>query len=210
MKDPFNILVAGVGGQGNLVCGRILAEASVLDGLRPVVGDTFGASRRGGGVTTHVRIGTRDWGPLIPVGEVDVLLGLETMETYRAAAALAGKTTAIVVADTMIPTPDVSAGKHEYASFETYVRHLSAVSGHEKPLVYPVRTSPALELLQSPQSLNVYMVGVMVTLIKGPSTLEGTRAAIDKVMGSDDENMRAFELGVRNGESIRPEGPFSI
>ena len=80
MRDPFNILVAGVGGQGNLVCGRVLAEASVRSGLRPVVGDTFGASRRGGSVLTHLRIGKTDWAPLIPKGEVDIILGLEPLE----------------------------------------------------------------------------------------------------------------------------------
>ena len=47
LKDPFNIMVAGVGGQGNLVCGRSLASAAMSLGLRSVLGDTYGASRRG-------------------------------------------------------------------------------------------------------------------------------------------------------------------
>lgn len=209
MKDPFNILVAGVGGQGNLVCGRILAEAAVLDGLRPVVGDTFGASRRGGGVTTHVRIGTRDWGPLIPSGEADILLGLETMETYRAASTLAGPQTAVFVADSMIPTPDVSAGKRECASFEDYVRGLSAVCQHETPLVYPVRTAQALEALPSPRVLNVYMIGVMAATADGPPSRKSIERAVRTIFGKEHENLSALQLGLEHGKAIDPEGPNS-
>ncbi|TFF84245.1 hypothetical protein EU524_01290 [Candidatus Thorarchaeota archaeon] len=207
MKDPFNILVAGVGGQGNLVCGRVLAEAAVLDQLRPVVGDTFGASRRGGGVTTHVRIGTRDWGPLIPAGEVDILLGLETMETYRAASALGGMKTAVVVADTRIPTPDVSAGKHEYAPFEAYIRELSEVCEHEAPLVYPVRTAQALENLSSPRVLNVYMIGVMAAIQDGPPSQQTIERTVKAIFDEDSENVEAVRLGFEHGKEIGPEGP---
>jgi indolepyruvate ferredoxin oxidoreductase beta subunit len=208
MKDPFNILVAGVGGQGNIVCGRILAEAAVLEGLRPVVGDTFGASRRGGSVTTHVRIGRKDWGPLIPSGQVHILLGLETMETYRAAVSLAGPKTAVLVADTMIPTQEISAGRQRYQSFETYIRHLSAVCRHETALVYPVHTENALKKLDSPRALNVYMVGVTAGLFREPLRLESIGESVNAVLGSDEINMRAFEMGVKAGSMIEPEGPF--
>ncbi len=118
MRDPFNILVAGVGGQGNLVCGRVLAEASVRSGLRPVVGDTFGASRRGGSVLTHLRIGKTDWAPLMPKGEVDILLGLEPLEALRAALEYAGNRTVAIISQTKIPTVDVNNEKIEYPSLE--------------------------------------------------------------------------------------------
>ena len=90
MRDDYNILIAGVGGQGNLVCGRVLCEAALQNGLRPVAGETFGASRRGGTVLTHLRISTQDRGPLIPKGRADLLLGMEPLETLRAASEYAG------------------------------------------------------------------------------------------------------------------------
>jgi indolepyruvate ferredoxin oxidoreductase beta subunit len=210
MNDPFNILVAGVGGQGNIVCGRILAEAAVLDGLRPIVGDTFGASRRGGSVTTHVRLGTRDWGPLIPLGQVHILLGLETMETYRAAASLAGRKTVVVVADTIVPTQEINAGRQKYPSFDIYVRHLSLICRHETALVFPVRTEKALQELDSPRALNVYMIGVTAGLFQEPLRLESIRQGVKTVLGSDETNMKAFEMGVRAGSETEPVGPFSV
>jgi indolepyruvate ferredoxin oxidoreductase beta subunit len=125
VREPFNILVAGVGGQGNLVCGRVLAEAAVRQGLRPVVGDTFGASRRGGSVLTHLRLGTRDWAPLIPQGEVDILLGLEPMEALRAGIEYAGKRTVALVSLTKIPTANVSSGEKEYPPLEKIAASLT-------------------------------------------------------------------------------------
>lgn len=209
MRDPLNILVAGVGGQGNIVCGRILAEAAVLDGLRPVVGDTFGASRRGGSVTTHVRIGTKDWGPLIPWHDADILLGLETMETYRAAARLGSEKTVVIVADIAVPTQEVNEGRHKYPSFDVYVRHLSLLCRHEAALVYPVETREALEELASVRALNVYMIGVMAALEHTTLRLESIREAVKTVVGSE-LNIKAFEMGLGAGKKITPEGPFTI
>jgi len=124
MQDPFNILVAGVGGQGNLVCGRVLAEAAVQSGLRPVVGDTFGASRRGGSVLTHLRIGKTDWGPLIPKGKADILLGLEPLEALRAAAEFAGERTVALVSKTKIPTVATNNEPTDYPAIERIIEQL--------------------------------------------------------------------------------------
>ena len=118
MRDPFSILVSGVGGQGNLVCGRIIAEATVMQGLRPVVGDTFGASRRGGSVMTHIRIGKRDWAPLIPKGEADVLLGFEPVEALRAAIRYAGERTIALVSMMPVPPSNVTSGNLSYPAVD--------------------------------------------------------------------------------------------
>ena len=209
MRDPLNILVAGVGGQGNIVCGRILAEAAILDGLRPVVGDTFGASRRGGSVTTHVRIGSKDWGPLIPAHDTDILLGLETMETYRAAARLASEKTTVVVPDIAVPTQEINEGRHKYSSFDVYVRHLSLLCRHESALVYPVQTGEALQELQSSRALNVYMVGVMSGIVQEPFQVDSLRTAVARVVGGQ-VNIDAFEMGLRDAKRITPVGPFTI
>ncbi|MFW9975373.1 MAG: 2-oxoacid:acceptor oxidoreductase family protein, partial [Candidatus Thorarchaeota archaeon] len=127
MREPYSILVAGVGGQGNLVCGRIIAEAAIKQGLRPVVGDTFGASRRGGSVLTHIRIGTRDWGPLIPRGGADILLGFEPVEALRAALRVAREKTVAIVSVIPIPPSNVASGNLTYPEIGDIKRGLESI-----------------------------------------------------------------------------------
>ncbi|MGY5872563.1 MAG: 2-oxoacid:acceptor oxidoreductase family protein [Candidatus Thorarchaeota archaeon] len=194
MRDPFNVLVTGVGGQGNLVCGRVLAEASVQSGLRPVVGDTFGASRRGGSVLTHLRIGKSDWAPLIPKGEVDILLGLEPLESLRAAIEYAGKRTFAIISQTKIPTANVSEDNVEYPSIEKIVDSLNKICKE----VIVLDAEEALTRIGSVKMLNSYILGAMGVLTQSPLSLKAIRDSLQTIFGSDSLNLQAFDEGVKS------------
>mgnify|MGYP001773234268 CR=1 FL=1 len=71
-----NILIASVGGQGGLTLGRILAVASILQGLSVKTSETLGMAQRYGSVVGYVRIGEKIYSPLFGPGEADYLLGL--------------------------------------------------------------------------------------------------------------------------------------
>ena len=58
-KDPFNIIITGVGGQGNVMASRILSNMLVRQGYQVTIGETFGASQRGGAVMSHIRVSAR-------------------------------------------------------------------------------------------------------------------------------------------------------
>ncbi|MFW9958150.1 MAG: 2-oxoacid:acceptor oxidoreductase family protein [Candidatus Odinarchaeota archaeon] len=192
MREPFNILVAGVGGQGNLVCGRVLAEAAIQQGLRPVVGDTFGASRRGGSVLTHLRLGTRDWAPLIPQGEVDILLGLEPMEALRAAVEYAGKRTIALVSLTEVPTANVNSGERVYPP----LTKVSASLAEHCKQVYMLDAESALLRAGSPRALNSFLLGSLSALTENPLSQDLIRKALYTILGRDTINVTAFEEGV--------------
>lgn len=193
MKDPFNILVAGVGGQGNLVCGRVLAEASAQSGLRPVVGDTFGASRRGGSVLTHLRIGKTDWAPLIPKGEVDILLGLEPLEALRAALEFAGNQTVVIISQTKIPIVDVNNEKNEYPSLEKIIDSLNKLCKK----VTVLDAEETLTRIGSVKMLNSYILGVMGALTQSPLPLKIIRESLQSIFGSSSANIEAFDEGAK-------------
>lgn len=190
MRDPFSILVAGVGGQGNLVCGRIIAEATVIQGLRPVVGDTFGASRRGGSVLTHIRIGKQDWGPLIPKGEVDVLLGFEPLEALRAATKYAGDRTVAVVSLTPVPPSRVTSGNLTYPKIDDIERALESMCRQ----VHLLDTEPVLNRSGSTRVLNSYMIGVLSSLENGPFDSKNLRQAISRILDSE-KDLAVFDEG---------------
>jgi indolepyruvate ferredoxin oxidoreductase, beta subunit len=79
----YDILIAGVGGQGVVLASRMLALAAVKAGFHVSTAETLGMSQREGSVSSHLRIGEEVSGSLIPVGQADLLLGFELAETVR-------------------------------------------------------------------------------------------------------------------------------
>ena len=79
----YDILIAGVGGQGVVLASRLLALAAMKAGFNVSTAETIGMSQREGSVNSHVRIGDEVYGSLIPAGQADLLLGLEPAETIR-------------------------------------------------------------------------------------------------------------------------------
>ena len=80
----FDLVIAGVGGQGNILASQVVAKCAMDAGYNVVNTETKGAAQRGGSVLSHVRIGDGEiFSPLVPVGQADVLLGFEPLEALR-------------------------------------------------------------------------------------------------------------------------------
>ena len=74
LKDPYNIIITGVGGQGNVMSSRILGNMLVDRGYHVTIGETFGASQRGGSVMSHMRVSKKSiWSPQIPEYRADTV-----------------------------------------------------------------------------------------------------------------------------------------
>lgn len=111
----FNILVAGVGGQGVLLASGILADAALHAGLDVKQSEVHGMAQRGGSVLCQVRFGDTVFSPVVSVGECDLLIGFEPLETARYLHFL--KDGGAVVYNThRINTLPVSAGIEVYPS----------------------------------------------------------------------------------------------
>ncbi len=83
-KDPYNIVITGVGGQGNVMASRVLANMLVRRGFKVTIGETFGMSQRGGSVMSHIRVSpTAVWSPQIPKGRADLIVAIEPLEAIR-------------------------------------------------------------------------------------------------------------------------------
>lgn len=78
-----NIMVAGVGGQGLVLATKIIAEVALRAGLDVKTNDVVGLSQRGGMVWGSARIGEKVNSPNIPLGQGDILLGMEPLEALR-------------------------------------------------------------------------------------------------------------------------------
>jgi indolepyruvate ferredoxin oxidoreductase beta subunit len=82
--EKMDILIAGVGGQGTVLASRVLGQAALNAGLTVRTAETIGMAQREGSVQSHVRIGAKNFGPLIGNQGADILLGFEPAEAQRA------------------------------------------------------------------------------------------------------------------------------
>jgi len=78
-----NVMFSGIGGQGILTSGRLLALAALDAGLDVKMSEVHGMSQRGGNVDTHVRFGEEVPASLIPKGGAHYLVSFEKLEGLR-------------------------------------------------------------------------------------------------------------------------------
>lgn len=109
----YNILIVGVGGQGIILASDVLGKVAALHGYDVKKNEIHGMAQRGGSVSSHVRFGKTVRSPIIKMGEADVLMSFEQMETLRYFPYLSvdGK---VIVNDAKILPPAVFTGKQEY------------------------------------------------------------------------------------------------
>jgi len=80
----YNLILAGVGGQGILSIAFVIDQASLAEGLYFLQAEVHGMSQRGGAVQSHLRLSdTKIYSPLIPQGEADLILSVEPLEALR-------------------------------------------------------------------------------------------------------------------------------
>ena len=79
----LNVFICGVGGQGLVLLTRVIGDACAKSGKKIVTGEMYGLSQRSGAVSVHMRIGEDAFSPLIPIGQSDILIALEAVESLR-------------------------------------------------------------------------------------------------------------------------------
>jgi len=84
IKNNFNIIIVGVGGQGLITMTQILAQAALIENLDIKTSELHGLSQRGGSIDTTIRFGSKVYSPLIKQGGADLVISMELQETLRA------------------------------------------------------------------------------------------------------------------------------
>ena len=108
--STFNVSLVGVGGQGILLTANLLGRVAALAGLDVKKSEIHGMAQRGGSVASSVRFGEKVHSPIIPAGEVDLLVAFDRLEALRCASQLkaGGKT---LVNDVYLTPVTVSSGQ---------------------------------------------------------------------------------------------------
>ncbi len=192
--DPLNIVVCGIGGQGNVLAAELLGSTLCEKGCRVAVGETYGASQRGGSVMSHVRV-SNQWDPsvLIPAGEAHIIIGFEPLETLRVVRKYAGADTVTVYDPRPVYPLGVLQGVQTYPpleELEAEIRSLSTMA-----LAVPA-ADIAMEAGDS-KAANIALLGAFSTLPAAPLNGEDLEKILtQRFKGAVLElNQRAFAMG---------------
>ena len=202
-EDPLNIIITGVGGQGNVLASQIVASAAVQDGLYVSVGETYGATQRGGAVMSHVRLSEEtQYGPLMSKGKAHIILGFEPVESLRTIGDFGNKKTRVIVNPRPIYPIDVLSGASKYPAVEDV---LNAI----KELVSSVQVVEATELAKEAGDTlmqNIVMVGCLIGSGFTPLKIETVREIIKEIFAEKNPaaNLKAFELGLKAIRRTKP------
>jgi indolepyruvate ferredoxin oxidoreductase beta subunit len=185
--NAYNIILAGVGGQGLVLSTKIICEAGLKAGYDVKSNDVVGLSQRGGKVWGNVRLADKVYSPDIPKGKCDFLLGFEPLEALRMSDNMK-KEGFIIYNNSIIPPALVIAEKEEYP--EDIQKQLN-----EFATAIEVDANEKGVELGSVKVANTILLGVMAK--KMDISLEIWKKVIkENVPGKFTEmNLKAFEIG---------------
>lgn len=202
-KDPYNIIITGVGGQGNVLASRVLSDMLAMQGLHTTIGETFGSSQRGGSVTSHIRV-SRDatWSPRIPLNRADLIVALEPLEGARVLATHGCPDVVSIINPQPVPPVDVISGAVEYPADDVL---RDAIESLCRKTYWIDATHSAVEL-GNVIFVNIVMLGALAGIGLLPLNKDDFSAAVGRRLPVEklDINLQAYDAGLALGQ--REEG----
>lgn len=155
-SGSLTTLIAGLGGQGVVMAGGVLAQAALLAGLDVRQSEMHGLSQRFGSVSCQIRIGTGLYSPHRGHGAVDLLVSLEGYEAFKQLPFLRPDGVALVNRLWRKPVAAVPTSTPNVKSFvET--------EDFSDPRMEWFPGSELTQQADCPRSLNFFMLGVLST-----------------------------------------------
>jgi len=193
--DPYNVIITGVGGQGNVMASRIVGNMLSRKGLSVTIGETFGASQRGGSVMSHLRISTgSSWSPQIPNGKCHLIISLEPTEAMRVLATYGNPNVKVLCNTRPIHAIGVISGDQQYPDLDEITSWVAELS---EAFWFLDATEKAMEL-GNPILGNIMMIGAVAGIGVLPLYRKDFEAAIAENLSADklELNLKAYDLGV--------------
>jgi indolepyruvate ferredoxin oxidoreductase beta subunit len=195
-SDPYNVIITGLGVQGNVLASRVLGGMLSCKGFNVTIGETFGASQRGGSVMSHLRISaTSSWSPQIPNGKSHLIISLEPTEAIRVLKDYGNPKVAVICNTRPVHSIGVISGDQDYPELQdikTWVAELS------RSAWFIDATDRALEM-GNPIFGNIMMIGAAAGIGLLPLDREDFKSVISGMVAPDKvvENLAAYDLGCK-------------
>ncbi len=183
----FDIVIAGVGGQGVLSISAVIAAAALDQNIQVKQSEVHGMSQRGGAVLSHLRLSSDPiGGDTVSRGCADLILGMEPLESLRYLEYLSPDGRLISAMNPVRNIPD-------YPPLEDVHRTLQSVPG-----ALLVDADRLAREQGSALAVNMVMVGAASNRIPiSPEVLEKTIRAVFLTKGTRvvEINISAFRAG---------------
>lgn len=192
--EQFNIVLAGVGGQGLITLGTIIAYAAQMDGHKVRMSELHGLSQRLGSVAMQLRFGKKVFSPLVPKGHADLIIGLEAIEASRTIHFSDKARTTYLVDDFIIYSPTFVGKK-----VPTTRQSINLIKDYSKKIILIKATEKVRSELGFDIFAGIYMVSKAIDdgilPITQDSLLRAIRLVVPKRL---DLNIKAFKLGQKS------------
>jgi indolepyruvate ferredoxin oxidoreductase beta subunit len=193
--EPYNLIITGVGGQGNVLASRMVGDMLSRSGFYVTIGETFGASQRGGSVMSHLRISTLGTkSPQVPRGRANMIVSLEPTEALRVLKDYGNPKVKIICNTRPIYSIGVICGDQRYPGMDDLKKWIEELSEESW---FINATDGALQL-GNPIFGNIISVGALAATGVLPLTRESFRSVLSEKMTSDKVsiNLSAYDMGV--------------
>lgn len=193
-RKLFNIYLVGVGGQGILTVGELIAQAAVDKNIPANFYPTKGMAQRGGFVKAQLRLGREMVGPNIPEKGADLVIAMELSESLKAIRYLKPGGDFVLFGHIWAPTA-VTLGKAAYPTREQVFAQVKAADG--RMCYVDPRTLPDHEGATVPE--NVYVLGIALghTALRELFTPEDLSQALrNRWKRGAQRNALAFKAGL--------------
>ncbi len=183
----YDIILAGVGGQGVLSLAAIIATGAMKDGLNVRQSEVHGMAQRGGAVLSHLRISDKDIASdLVAKGTASLILSMEPLEVLRYVDYLAPDGAIVTASEAVVNITNYPDIESVYGKLQKY------------PQVKIVDSVSLAKEAGSARATNMVIIGAASE--KLPVKSESIKEAIADLFGSKgqavvDANIKAFELG---------------
>jgi indolepyruvate ferredoxin oxidoreductase beta subunit len=188
----YDIFSVGVGGQGVLTIGEVIAEAACRKGIPVNFYPSKGMAQRGGFVKAQVRLGREMVGPNIPEKGADLVIAMELSEALKAVKFLKPGRDFVLLGCTWAPTA-VVLGKAAYPTPEQVWEQVREAGGR---LHY-------LDAEGLPMPANIFVLGAAIGHtglrdVVDPPDVE--RILQTRWKSGAERNLRAFQAGLEAGD----------
>lgn len=194
----LDLLVTGVGGQGNILASDIICEVAIDAGFDVKKTDTLGMAQRGGSVLSNVRIAQQVYSPLIKEGEVDILLAFEKLEAARWAHYLR-KGGIAIINNQALPSLSIILGNEQYPDDEKIFELLK----QKTDSIYFIEGTQKARELGNVRTLNIFMLGCISPFT--PFKVSSWKARLSEHLPANLRpiNLTAFDLGRKEIKNAR-------
>jgi len=195
-KETINVIITGVGGQGNVLASRVLAGMLVNEGFYVTIGETFGMSQRGGSVMSHLRISQKSIrSPQMPLGSADIIIALEPVEALRVLTKYGNPDVAVLSNSRVVYPIGVITGEMNYPSLAEIQNILQKTTANN----WLIDATEDAVKLGNPVLSNIVMIGALSATDLLPIDRKSFEKEISKNMTADKRriNLLAFDAGAK-------------